>query len=73
MKKFEYLYVRDGKVEPRGQVPHDGSLGKVGAKQVLEFLNRLGAEGWQLIDVQRDQLCTEFSGILMREKPDDGG
>jgi len=73
MKKFEYIYIRDGKVEPRGRVPHDGSMGKIGAKQVVEFLDKLGDDGWELIDVMRDALCTEFTGILKREKVADGG
>lgn len=71
MKKYEYLYIRDGTVEPRGLTSHTG-VGAVGASQIMTFLNKLGSEGWQLIDTERDYLCTEFSGILIRERRDDG-
>ena len=71
MKKFEYIYIRDGVVEPKGLVPYDGAEGAVSAKQIMAFLNKLGDEGWELIDTVRDTFCTEFTGILMRERPND--
>jgi hypothetical protein len=63
MKKWQY------KIVDSREVKHQGFFGGARSDEVEEFLNRLGAEGWEIVNLdfyEMEGRCS-FTGLAKRD------
>ena len=71
MVKWEYKFLDSSLVaDPKGILPKPKSI-----KDIEAYLNQLGAEGWEIVNIDFRELSSpgEFFGVAKRPLPDGSG